>query len=87
MDDAAGRRFGAIVWNSSAARDDAIQFVAACDGLDWAIQMAQTVCSSGEQWAVVDLMTMGIAARGGPEHQAPSRHPSSGPGRILSSGR
>ncbi len=72
---AAGHRFGTIVWETHAGMDEAIQFVATCDDLDWAIQLAESVCSSGEQWAVVDLETMGVAARGEHEDDARSRHP------------
>ena len=48
---------------TSADIDEASSFIANCDDLDWAVEMAERICSDGE-WAVVDLITMGLAARG-----------------------
>jgi hypothetical protein len=44
--------------------DDAIQLVRAFDDHDEAIACASNACGFAEQWAVVDLTSMTVTARG-----------------------
>lgn len=74
----AGYPFGVLVWDTSADIEETTKFVIACDELDWAIEMAECICSHGEQWAVIDLATMGIAARGENQSRGRPWHPAGG---------
>jgi hypothetical protein len=58
------RRFGAILWQAAADIDNAIKLVQAFDDPDDAVHLLTTSCAEGEQWAVVDLRTMGVVAAG-----------------------
>lgn len=79
----AGHRFGVIVSETSADIKEASSFIATCDDLDWANEMAERICSDGEQWAVVDLITMGLAARGTHDPGSWLWHPAVGRARRL----
>ena len=56
--------FGAACCRADAVIDDAIQMVRAFDDRDEAVACASTACGVAEQWAVVDLTSMTVTARG-----------------------
>jgi hypothetical protein len=58
------RRYGAILWQASADIDDAIRLVKTFDDPDTAAFLLATNCAEDEQWAMVDLRTMGVIAAG-----------------------
>jgi hypothetical protein len=59
-----GRRYGAILWEASADLDHAIRTVKTFDNPDDAIRLVAPTCEDGERWAVVDLQTMDVVAKG-----------------------
>jgi len=56
--------FGAICWTPLLGLDEAITMVRGLDDRDEAISLASSRCGSGECWAVVDLASMRVVARG-----------------------
>jgi hypothetical protein len=64
MRNIARRRYGAILWRASVDMDEAIRIVKRFDDPQAAIRLLADRCAAGEQWAVVDLSTMGVVATG-----------------------
>jgi hypothetical protein len=60
----AERRFGAILWETGVEVHEAIRAVKVFPDADDAIAYVAPACTTGQRWAVVDLVTMAVVAEG-----------------------
>jgi hypothetical protein len=60
----AGLRYGAILWDAVADIDAAIRVVKRFDNPQEAVRLVAPCCAVGQKWAVVDLISMRVVAKG-----------------------